>query len=117
MMEETEYAFLRSRGLSVVMPDRRGTLGFPRLQVSFQIHQPLRFEQTVEIHLRLVDLDGKQIVYEFEIVDDSLGTAPLVTGRFAVVCCRFPDNRNPYAVLIPERVTAALTPSADRLDG
>jgi len=136
MMEETEYAFLRSRGLSVVLPDPRGTLGFPRLQASFRIHHPLSFEQTVEIHLRLVELDGKQIVYEFAIVDASEGNrgsgtiateeitakelaeeiltgssclrAPLVEGRFVVACCRFPDGQHPYAVLIPVKVMTAL---------
>jgi YbgC/YbaW family acyl-CoA thioester hydrolase len=128
MMEEAEYAFLRSRGLSVVLPNERGTLGFPRLQASIEVHQPLVFEQTVEIHLQLLELDGKQIVYEFEIVDDgdtgndleddrelpaanSRSPQPLVKGRFVVVCCRFPEGEDPYAVLLPDGVVEALESS------
>ena len=30
-MEEAEHALLRARGLSVVLKDDRGTLGFPKL--------------------------------------------------------------------------------------
>jgi len=45
MMEETEYAFLRSRGLSVKLTDEKGIMGFPRLHASVQIDQPLVFDQ------------------------------------------------------------------------
>ena len=59
MMEETEYAFLRSRNLSVVLYDERGTLGFPRLCAAVNVNQPLQFEQTVEVRLNLTEIDGK----------------------------------------------------------
>lgn len=106
MMEETEYAFLRSRNLSVVLYDERGTLGFPRLSAEVNVEQPLQFEQTVEVRLTLTEIDGKQIVYDFDIVDDGGRTA--IKGRFVVACCRFPDDLPPFAVLIPEVVEAAL---------
>ena len=107
MMEETEYAFLRSRGLSVVLHDQRGILGFPRLSASMKIHQPLRFEQQVEVRLSLSEIDGKQIVYDFEMITDDKVAA--VTGTFVVAFCRFPVSDPPYAVLIPADVEAALT--------
>ena len=106
MMEETEYAFLRSCNLSVVLYDERGTLGFPRLSVQIKIHRPLQFEQNVQVRLDLTELDGKQILYEFDIVDDQGQSA--VTGKFVVACCRFPDGQPPFAVLIPAHVESAL---------
>jgi YbgC/YbaW family acyl-CoA thioester hydrolase len=106
MMEETEYAFLRSRNLSVVLYDERGTLGFPRISAEVNVKQPLQFEQTVEVRLKLAEIDGKQIVYEFDIVDDAGQTA--VNGKFVVACCRFPDELPPFAVLIPADVESAL---------
>ena len=121
MMEETEYAFLRSRGLCVVLYDERGTLGFPRLSASLKIHQPLAFEARVTVRLRLTEIDGKQITYEFEIVDEETGivdpteivdetSQPLaVEGRFQVACCRFPDDKPPFAILTPDHVIQALT--------
>ena len=106
MMEETEYAFLRSRGLCVVLYDERGTMGFPRLTAKIEILSPLVFEQSVTVQLRLVRVDGKQIEYEFSIVDENQDVA--VTGMFKLACCRFPDDKPPYAILIPQHVTEAL---------
>ena len=108
MMEETEYAFLRSRGLSVVLYDERGTLGFPRLSASFQIHHPLVFQDSVNVLLRLTEIDGKQISYEFEIIDETIDQVA-VEGRFQVACCRFPGDQDPYAILTPGHVVQALT--------
>jgi acyl-CoA thioester hydrolase len=109
MMEETEYAFLRSRGLRVVLYDERGTMGFPRLNVQLEIHEPVAFEEQVEVTMRLMDIDGKQISYEFDLVNQA-GTIA-VGGRFQVACCRFPDRKPPYAILIPNFVTDALLKS------
>lgn len=106
MMEETEYAFLRSRGLRVVLHDELGTLGFPRLAVNLQIMNPLGLGQQVTVKLSLVEIDGKHIVYEFDIVDQSNVVA--VQGRFRVACCRFPEGEFPYAILTPQFVMDAL---------
>ena len=105
-MEETEYAFLRSRGLRVVLYDERGTMGFPRLNVQLEIHEPVAFPEQVEVELRLTEVDGKQISYEFDIVNEAGSIA--AEGRFQVACCRFPDRKPPYAILIPEFVIDAL---------
>lgn len=106
MMEETEYAFLRSRGLRVVLQDELGTLGFPRLTASLQINQPLCLEQQVRVKLSLVEVDGKHIVYQFFIVDENNDVA--VQGQFKVACCRFPDNAVPYGILTPQFIMDAL---------
>lgn len=107
MMEETEYAFLRSRGLSVKLTDDKGVMGFPRLHASVQIVKPLTFDHQVIVYLRLTELDGKSIFYEFEIRDreDQI----CLTGKFKVALCRFPDDNPPYAILTPDYVMEALT--------
>lgn len=106
MMEETEYAFLRSRGLRVMLYDELGTLGFPRLEASLKIVQPLGLGQQVKVRLSLVEIDGKHIVYKFNIVDQNNDVA--VQGQFRVACCRFPDDALPYAILTPQFVMDAL---------
>lgn len=106
-MEETEYSFLRHCGLSVVLQDENGTIGFPRLSATLSIVRPAVFDERVEIGLGLVDIDGKQIIYNFEIVDDA--GDPVANGRFRVACCRFPPQDAPYAILTPELVIRALT--------
>jgi len=105
-MEECEYAFLRSCGLSVVLYDERGTLGFPRLNASLNIHEPVQFDEAIETRLSLVELDGKRITYQFELFD-SQGML-VVEGQFQAACCRFPDAKPPFAILIPEFVETAL---------
>lgn len=107
MMEETEYAFLRSRDLSVVLTDGRGLMGFPRLSASVEIVTPVPFDTNLSVKLFLVELDGKSIVYEFLILNESDTT--VASGRFHVAACRFPNDAPPYAVLTPEYVIAALT--------
>lgn len=106
MMEETEYAFLRSRGLSVKLTDDKGIMGFPRLHASVQIARPLIFDQQLIVYLTLTQLDGKSIFYHFEIRDQD--DRPCVTGKFKVALCRFPDEKPPYAILTPDFVMEAL---------
>ncbi len=109
-MEETEYAFLRSRGLSVVLKDERGTIGFPRLSVQLKIHQPAKLDELLYTTLELMLVDFKMIEYHFETVNE---LAELVAiGFFRVACCRFPDDKAPYAILTPEFVIDALTMSS-----
>ena len=110
MMEETEYAFLRSCGLSVVLTDDKGIMGFPRLEASIDVAQPAQFDDPLQIELSLIEVDGKQVVYEFAIenVADAICFKPVATGRFRVVCCRFPNDDKPYAILTPLHVIEAL---------
>lgn len=106
-MEETEYAFLRSRGLSVVLSDEKGILGFPRLSASIGLHQAARFDEDLLVELNLLEIDGKQIVYQFEIT--LLTGQQVASGQFRVACCRFPNGKPPYAILTPAHVVEALT--------
>ncbi len=107
LMEETEYAFLRSRGLSVVLYDERGTMGFPRLSVEFKIHRAAVRDELIFTTLEMTNIDGKAIVYQFELVDEQAALVAL--GAFRVACCRFPADAPPYAILTPEHVIHSLT--------
>ena len=107
MMEETEYAFLRSRDLSVVLSDEKGVLGFPRLSASIELHQFATFDDDLLVELNLLKIDGKQIVYQFEITH--LAGQQVASGQFRVACCRFPNGKPPYAILTPAHVVESLT--------
>lgn len=116
MMEETEYAFLRSRGLSVVLTDGRGLMGFPRLSAEIEVVDSVGFDSEVRVEIFLMVVDGKSVCYEFLIRDDKDMT--VATGKFQVAVCRFPTGEAPYAILTPEYVIEALTkPGAIRSDG
>jgi len=107
MMEETEYAFLRSRGLSVVLTDDRGLMGFPRLSAEIEIENSVGFDAEVRVEIFLTVVDGKSVCYEFLITDAEDTT--VATGKFVVAVCRFPPGEPPYAILTPENVIEALT--------
>ncbi len=104
-MEEAEYAFLRSRGLSVVLEDRRGTIGFPRLLCELNIRGSAMVGQTLSTQVNLVLNDGKQLDYRFEIY---CNLKLLAQGRFLVACCRFPASGQPFAITIPDWVMEKL---------
>ena len=107
MMEETEYAFLRSRDLTVVLSDDKGVLGFPRLSASIELHHFATFDDDLLVELSLLKIDGKQIVYHFEITH--LAGQKVASGRFKVACCRFPNGKPPYAILTPAHVVESLS--------
>ena len=107
MMEETEYAFLRSHGVSVVMRDRHGMMGLPRVAAEIQVHQPAVPGDHLEIQLQITANDGVRIDYRFQVFRHSDRVA---TGTFSVVCCRFPADKPPRAILIPEFLMDILLP-------
>lgn len=116
MMEETEYAFLRDRDLSVVLSDERdGLMGFPRLSAAVTIENPLEhrvgFDDEVLVELSLMEVDGKQIQYDFRIecLTGEAAASTVAVGQFVVACCRFPAGKPPYAILTPMHVVDALT--------
>lgn len=106
-MEETEYAFLRSRGLSVVLNDEKGRIGFPRVRSQIEIREPVILDDELVVSLRLGELDGKAISYHFETTRVADG-ALVGVGQFTMACCRFPDAELPYAILIPEWIEEKL---------
>ncbi len=112
MMEETEYSFLRSRDLNVVLTDARGTLGFPRLHTQVEVIAPARFNDKLEVRMELLNIDGKQIAYGFYITDEL--ASPVARGEFQVACCRFPDDAPPFAIVTPEFVLDRLLIPTER---
>lgn len=106
-MEETEYEFLRTRNLSVVLADEKGRIGFPRLTSELTVVHPVRFEQILNVSLNLTVMDGKRLGYEFQIHTSSKKQL-IATGKFTMACCRFPGDQLPYAILIPQWIEERL---------
>ncbi len=111
-MEETEYAFLRARGLSVVLSDDKGRIGFPRWESELEILTPVTLDEELLVSLRLSRLDGKLISYHFETIRVA-DKALVAVGQFTLACCRFPDADLPYAILIPEWIEEKLLNSSE----
>ncbi len=80
-MEEAEHAFWRSVGLSVAGPD--SPFGWPRVAVSADYRQPLRFEDEVEIHLQIVAMTERTLKYLCQM---SLGSTVVANLTMTTVC-------------------------------
>lgn len=111
--EETEYAFLRSRGLSVSMRDQRGQFGFPRLKTSVEIYDRPAAFQPITIAMELREWSPKSLRYAFRVHAESAPAgqpdSPLAIVTYEAACCRFPPRQLPYPILIPDDVLAKLT--------
>jgi len=89
MMEEVEHAFFRSLGLSVSMSLDGRDIGWPRIACSCDYTGPLRFEDEVELRLRVVKVGGKSLTYEVDFIREGQRIA---LGRLTSVCCELGEN-------------------------
>ena len=105
-MEFAEVAFLRSRGLSVAMTWGEEHLGFPRVSATCDFLRPVRFEDVVEIAVRVERVGRKSVTYSFEFTHEG---APVAKGRLSAVCCRVhPGVHTIESIAIPEDIRVRL---------
>ncbi len=86
-MEQIEHAFLRLMGTSVyasaASPDGR-IVSWPRVRSECDFHAPARFEELLQMELRLKKLGTKSLVYKIDISRDA---EPIASGMTTVVQC------------------------------
>ncbi|HWE02841.1 MAG TPA: thioesterase family protein [Tepidisphaeraceae bacterium] len=84
LMEEVEHAFFRSIGMSVVMQHDGMHIGWPRVSASCEYTGPVKFEQELQLNMRVVRVGNKSFSYE---VDFLLEGKPIALGKITSVCC------------------------------
>lgn len=89
MMEEVEHAFFRSLGMSVVMVHEAMEIGWPRVSASCEYFGPLRFEDEVELRLRVTKVGDKSFNYDVEFLWEGRRVA---LGKMTSVCCEMLDG-------------------------
>ena len=85
-MEEAEHAFLRSVGLSVQSRIEEGELGFPRLAASCEFLRPVKFEDVLDVHLRVKRKGRTSLTYTVVFAKDGLEVARGQTTAVACLC-------------------------------
>jgi acyl-CoA thioester hydrolase len=98
MMEQAEHELLRSVGLSVVMHDEDGKISWPRVAATCDFQAAVRFEDVLQIQVRIMRLGRKSITYGHRFLRD--GTL-LATGEITTVFCRVKDAVPPESMPIP----------------
>jgi YbgC/YbaW family acyl-CoA thioester hydrolase len=111
-MEAAEHAFFRSIGASIHAEIDGQTIGWPRVHASCDYKRPLRFEDEVEIHLRVREKREKSLTYDF--VFRKAGEAEDVArGCVTAVCVVIdPETRAiraaPIPAVIADRIEVAV---------
>lgn len=109
-MEATEHAFFRSLGFSIHTVEEGKTYGWPRVHAECDYKQPLRFEDLVEVHLRVREKKSKSLAYSF-VFRKLTDTEPveIARGRITAVCVAMDaESGRMRAVDIPERLAATI---------
>lgn len=108
-MEEAEHDLLRHFGLRVFHETDDETISWPRVSASCDFRNPLRFEDVVEIEVRIVERTRRSITYGFRFSCDDRRIAE---GRMTSVCCCMTDG-GPRATEIPDWIIDKLPPVSD----
>jgi YbgC/YbaW family acyl-CoA thioester hydrolase len=103
-MEEVEHAFFRSLGMSVIMRHGDGDITWPRVSVSCEYSGPVRFEDELDLRLRVAKIGGKSLVFEVDIMN---GGERIALGKMTSVCCTI-VNGAMRSVTIPAEIRAKL---------
>jgi YbgC/YbaW family acyl-CoA thioester hydrolase len=109
-MEFAEVAFLRSRGLSVVTEWESQRLSFPRVAASCDFLHPVRFDDVLDIAVRVARIGRKSVTYAFEFTHEGRLVA---RGQISAVCCRVhPGTHALESVEIPAAIRDRLAEAA-----
>ena len=104
-MEEAEHAFFRSLGFRVHSCERSGAWGWARRSASCDYQRPLRYEDEVELRLRVKEKRKKALVYQVRFVLDG---AEVARGEVIAVCVAKAEDGQLRAAEIPAAVDAAV---------
>ena len=107
-MEESEHELLRALGLSVWMPhgETEGKLTWPRVSAQCDYRSAARFEDELEIEVRVERLGDKSVTYGFRFM---LGERLVAEGRTTAVCCILHSGQLPTSISIPTMIREKLS--------
>ena len=110
-MEAAEHAFFRSLGHRVHTEGPDGAIGFARRHAECSYHEPLRYEDEVELHVLVREKRRRALVYEvvFRRVEaDGSAVTEVARGRMVTVCIALRGQGVLEAVPIPAAIDALL---------
>lgn len=117
-VECAEHAFFRSLGFRVHTSEGAVHQGWPRLEVSCKYFKPARFEQTLEVCLRIAEMRTSSLRYGFWIFGaDDPERVVLASGAFSIVHVELDSHarslrKAPIPPALRARLEALLAPAA-----
>jgi len=117
-MEEAEHAFFRSLGLSVHPSNPTGpekAYGAARRSAACTFTRPLRFEDVVELHVRVKEKRSRSISYDF-VFRKTPELTEVARGEITVVfVTKGEDGSSLTAIPIPPEVDALVVAAPPEL--
>jgi len=104
-LETAEHELLRSLGLSVHTADRQEHISWPRVSAQCDFQGPARFEDELEIEVRVLKLGEKSVTYGFVVRNEE---KQIATGSMTSVCCRIAPGQPPKSIPIPAVIRSRL---------
>ena len=105
-MESAECELLCStRGLSVKLEWEGQWIGFPRVSATCDYVKPARFEDVLDVAVRVERIGGKSATFAFEF---TRAGERIATGKVTSVCCRILGENQLEAIEIPASYRARL---------
>jgi len=98
-MEAAEHAFLRSLGTSVAGTWEGRRVGWPRVGASCDYLNPARFEDVLDVRLKVIRKGTRSMTYGFEF---QRGDVLIATGRLSTVFCECAPGQPFRAIPIPD---------------
>jgi YbgC/YbaW family acyl-CoA thioester hydrolase len=119
-VESAEHAYFRSLGFRVHTSSNEAHQGWPRIEVSCKYLRPARFEQTLEICLRIDEVRTSSLSYSYWIfAAEEPQRSLLANGSFSIVHVELDTKAHamrkaPIPPTLRQRLesTIASTPSA-----
>ena len=106
-MEEAEHACFRSVGLSVAMQHGGAEIGWPRVAAGCEFFGPVRFEDELELRLRVTKVGEKSFNYEVDFIKADRNIA---LGKVTSVCCAIGPEGRFAPIEIPSEIRGKLSP-------
>ncbi len=104
-MESAEHELLNAIGTSVHTDHEGLHLGWPRLFAECEFFRPVRFEDTLDITVRIARKGTSSMTYVVEFEHEGQRVA---RGRIGSACCALTPGKRPRAVPIPAFIADAL---------
>jgi len=118
-MEAAEHAFFLSIGLSVHGAFEGRTIGWPRVEAACSFTRPLRFEDTVEVHMLVREKRARALrcEYLFRKIDGEEATE-VARGKMTLVCAELDEAaRSMKAIEIPEAINSRIEVAPPEVTG
>lgn len=106
-MEEAEHEFWRNLGLGVHMTGADGIVSWPRVAARCDYQDRVRFEDMLDIDVRLVRVGEKSATFDFAF---SCQGRPVAAGEMTGVCCKISRDGTLRSIAIPREIRDKLPP-------